>query len=500
MTKDFSRRFFVTSALAGIAAPVWADAPAKSLRPVLRPGAKAAVATKSAATGAATLIDAAKLGGEVAFAVADAKSGLILEQREAARAQPPASVTKAITALYALDTLGAGHRFETGLIGAGAVTGGVLQGDLVLAGGGDPMLDTDALAEMARQLKAAGVREVRGKFLVWGGALPFVHEIDRDQPDHVSYNPAISGLCLNYNRVHFEWKRGNKGWTTAMDARSEKYRPDVTVAKMRVIDRSLPVYTYSESGGVDQWTVASKALGKGGSTWLPVRQPEAYAGEVFRTFARSQGITLDEAKVVKQAPGGAVLVRWQSPPLREVLRDMLKYSNNLTAEMVGLAATIKRLGGARSLLASAAEMSRWAGGALGMSRAKLVDHSGLGAASELTAGDMALALSRVHRSGVLKPILKPIAMRDANGRVNRGHPIKVYAKTGTLNFVSALAGYMEAADGTELAFAIFAADEGKRKRIKVEDRERPQGASSWNQRAKDLQQKLIERWGTLYGT
>jgi len=83
--------------------------------------------------------------------------------------------------------------------------------------------------------------------------------------------------------------------------------------------------------------------------------------------------------------------------------------------------------------------------------------------------------------------------------VNKGHPIKVFAKTGTLNFVSGLAGYLVAPDGSEFAFAIFAADQGKRAQIKRGDRERPQGSRSWNKRAKTLQQKLIERWGVLYG-
>ena len=75
---------------------------------------------------------------------------------------------------------------------------------MILAGGGDPVLNTDALGDMARRLKAAGIREISGKFLVYGGALPNVAEIDKSQPDHVSYNPAISGINLNYNRVHFE--------------------------------------------------------------------------------------------------------------------------------------------------------------------------------------------------------------------------------------------------------------------------------------------------------
>ena len=506
MNKRISRRFFLSAGgagLVGLGLPVLAEAPRTSLRPVARKGVRAAgatVATKAQATGSSVLVSKARLGGHVAFAVADTKSGLVLEARESDLGQPPASVTKAVTALYALDTLGASHRFVTRVITTGPVENGVLKGDLVLAGGGDPTLDTNALADLAAKLKSAGVREVRGGFKVWGGALPRLHEIDRSQPDHVGYNPAISGIALNYNRVHFEWKRGGKGWTTSMDARSNKYRPEVRVARMQVVNRSVPVYTYTEKSGVDHWTVASKALGKGGSRWLPVRQPEIYAGEVFRTFARSQGIVLDQPKVTNARPGGRALASHSSPELRIILRDMLKYSNNLTAEMVGLAASVKRRGGVATLKNSAAEMSRWAAAGLGMSRARLVDHSGLGDASRLTAADMARALVKVHAAGGLKPILKPIAMRNSKGRVDKGHPIKVFAKTGTLNFVSGLAGYMRAPDGTELAFAIFAADEATRAKIKRSDRERPDGARGWNKRAKQLQQKLIERWGTLYGT
>jgi len=107
---------------------------------------------------------------------------------------------------------------------------------------------------------------------------------------------------------------------------------------------------------------------------------------------------------------------------------------------------------------------------------------------------------QVRKQGILRPLLKPFAMRDSKGRVLKTHPIKVDAKTGTLNFVSGLGGYMTAADGTELAFAIFIADTATRARIKKADREVPEGARSWNRKSKQLQQKLIERWGSLYGS
>ena len=74
------------------------------------------------------------------------------------------------------------------------------------------------------------------------------------------------------------------------------------------------------------------------------------------------------------------------------------------------------------------------------------------------------------------------------------------AKTGTLNFVSGLGGFMTAADGTELVFAIFTAHQTAREQIPRAERERPKGARSWNRSSKKLQQKLIERWGRIYGS
>ena len=501
MTNRFSRRVFLSGLLSGVAAPLFAEAPKTSLRPVPRPTGKAKEAVKRSATGAKALIDQSQLGGRVAFSVVDVKSGLVLEEHDGKSGQPPASVTKAVTALYALDQLGAGHRFRTRLIAKAPVQNGVIKGDLILAGGGDPTLDTDALADLARQLKAAGVREVRGTLRTYGGALPSVKEVDSAQPDHVAYNPSVSGLNLNFNRVHFEWKRGGNGYTVTMDARSAKYRPEVRVARMKIAPRDVPVYTYKDKGTYDDWTVARGALGKGGSRWLPVRKPEAYAAEVFSSFARSQGIVLKIGKPVNALPGGGVvLATHQSAQLREILRDMLKYSNNLTAEVVGMAATAKAKGRGGTLRRSAQAMAHWAGRNLGMNGAKFVDHSGLGSASRVSASSMARALARVHRNGALKPILKPIALRHEDGKVNKNHPVKVMAKTGTLYFVSSLAGYMTAPDGTELAFAIFAANEKKRAGINRATGERPAGSGTWNKRAKKLQQKLIERWGVVYGS
>lgn len=494
MVEGISRRLFLTLIAAGTGVGAVADAPVASLRPVLR----GAEFHKRAIPAADEIIDAARLRGRVHFAVADTTSGAMLEQLGAVTALPPASVAKTITALYALDVLGPDHRFDTRLVATGDVIDGVLHGDLVLSGGGDPTLDSNDLQTLAQALKASGLREVRGRFLVYEGALHSVDTIDPTQPDHVGYNPAVSGLALNFNRVHFEWRRGAQGYDVTMDARAEQLRPAVAVARMKVVDREVPVYTYAAQARREDWTVARAALGKGGARWLPVRKPGLYAGDVFRTLSRAQGILLGSAEPTTQRPGGKILARYHSPPLKDILRDMLKYSTNLTAEMAGLAATRARTGRNMPLQASAAEMSRWAATTLGMKDTQLVDHSGLGDASRMTPQDMVRALVAMRGTG-FREILKPIKLRDTKGRPQPDHPVRVHAKTGTLNFVSSLAGYVTAADGTEMAFAIMSADMEHRAALSRAERENPPGGRNWNARARRLQQALIVRWAALYG-
>lgn len=497
MKRLFTRRYFLgTAAAAGAFGPqvVAAAPPTASLRPVLR----GEDFFKRAVRNVEDIFAEAKLAGKVSFAVTDTATGMALEAQDATTGRPPASVTKAITALYALDALGDDHQFETQLLATGGVVNGEIEGDLVLVGGGDPTLDTDALAAMAANLKAAGVIGVKGEFKVFEAGLPVLARIDLEQPDQVGYNPGVSSLALNYNRVHFEWKRTDGNYAVTMEGRTEKYRPSVRMAVMQIRDRASPVYTYEDRGGIDAWSVARGALGRNGSRWLPVRKPGLYAGEVFQTLAGSQGIRLSAPKLVDAVPAGEVLVRHQSPNLRRILRDMLKWSVNLTAEMMGLAATVARGHKPESLKASAEHMNAWAQANLGMQAAALVDHSGLGDDSRVTANDMVTALVKVHSSG-LRDILKPIGMRDEKRKVIKDHPIKVDAKTGTLNFVSSLAGYLTGPDGTEMAFAIFAADEGIRATLTRAEREGPAGGVSWNRRAKRMQQQLIERWGVLYG-
>ncbi|WP_406870652.1 D-alanyl-D-alanine carboxypeptidase/D-alanyl-D-alanine-endopeptidase [Thioclava sp. 'Guangxiensis'] len=440
-------------------------------------------------------VQAAQLGGDVGFVVMDARSGQVLEQRHPDLHMPPASTAKTVTTLYALETLGTDYRFGTRLIATGPVVGGVIQGDLVLSGGADPTLSTDDLGAMAAELSRIGVRGITGRFLVWGGAIPYAEEIARDQPVYVSYNPAVSGLILNFNRVYFAWKRAGNGYQVTMDAPGDAYKPRAYTASMTVAARQAPLFSYSDRGGKEQWSVAASALGRSGSRWLPVRHPVAYAGDVFQTLARSQGCPLPAAEEARSQPAGTVLVTHASHRLPDILEDMLKYSTNLTAEAVGMTSSTVR-GLPASVGRSGASMSQWIAARAGTQAIDLVDHSGLGGNSRVTPLDMVRVMAAGQPVG-LRNLVKPFKMRDASGKTYASQPFRVDAKTGTLNFVSTLTGYMTAPNGRELVFSILTGDVDRRRRTQDEDR--PAGSVQWVKRSKILQSQLLMRWGAVYG-
>lgn len=486
-----TRRGVLAGLLAGIAAPAFAEGAIPKIRPMPR-GRTA----RPELTPVEGLIAAAKLGGVTGFVVADAATGRIIEALAPDAPVPPASVAKTITTLFALEKLGEAHRFRTEVLATGPIRDGRVEGDLILRGGGDPTLDTDRLGDLVAQLAAAGVRSVGGRFLAHDGALPEIGLIDPGQPEYVGYNPSISGLNLNFNRVNFEWKQSPDGYALSMDARGERFLPPVAMARVAAVDREAPLFTYEGGPGEDRWTVAVKALGKGGSRWLPVRHPALYAAEVFQTLARAQGVTLPRAEVVRahDAAGARLVVAHESEPLADVLRDMLRFSTNLTAEVVGLTAS-----GRGDLGASAAAMTEWAAARLGMG-SRFVDHSGLGAGSTTTAADMvrALVAARHTATGPALPgLLRDIGIRDEAGKTIKNHPVRVVAKSGTLNFVSGLAGYIQPPDRATLAFAVFSADVARRDRLSPAEREQPEGGQAWTKRARGLQGRLIARWAEL---
>lgn len=485
--------------LAGIASVYATGAGAGALdsspRPLARGGAVApSVKTPLPDYSSETLIRKANLGGKVGLAVIDVDSGEVLEERLGSTLLPPASTLKSITAIYAINRLGPSFSFATELLATGQVRDGVLTGDLVLKGSGDPTLDTDRLADLVTNLGATGLKEVKGRFLLWTGDLPSGDRIDHDQPEYVGYNPSYGGLNLNFNRVHFEWEKKSGGYDVTMEARGLRFSPATSIAQMSIVDRPTPVYDYRASHERDLWSVAEKALGKNGARWLPVRYPALYTGDVLRKLARDSGIYIPPPERIDVLPDAARLCGTQSDLLVPMLVDMLKYSTNLTAEMTGISASLVEGVPVANLLGSGSRMAGWMMTRYGVEGLRFRDHSGLGYGSAISPGSMAWIL---RENAGLDVLLKTV---DLSLDKKRPSPegVEVRAKTGTLNFVSSLAGFVKTRSGRKLAFAILTADTERRDAIPPDQRESPSGAKGWSRRSRQLQKELIRGWAERF--
>lgn len=471
--KLFHRRAVLAGAAAMLATgPAGARVFSGIRRPPLRP-----------ARPIPAMLQAAGLGqAQLGMAVLDPGTGALLDGWNEDLPMPPASTLKMVTALYALDRLGSSHRFSTRALRRGDM--------LVLAGGGDPVLDTDTLAGLARMTAAAAGGWRPARFAVWGGALPRMERIAPEQAAQLAYNPALSGIMLNHNRVHLGW-RCEESCSLDLTARGDRHAPRAFTIRAGMAGGNG--FGHAIEDGHEVWTIPRSRLGRTGARWLPVRAPELYAGDVFQTLCRAEGLILPAPEVLSGRPEGDEIACIDSPALREVLRGMLEYSTNLTAEAVGLAAS-----GADDLRGSAIVMGDWLAGA-GAGTAVLQDHSGLSADSRISALTLGRLLCGPNRAAALRPLLNrnPLSQtlgKRAQGDGTGGHPL-VLAKTGTLNFVSNLAGYARFPDSVERAFAVMIGDAGRNAASRGD--ELPAGVPGWTDRARLVQRDLIARAGRI---
>jgi len=574
----------------GLGAAAQAGAPARAELPPPRPAAHDAgakplpgqkVTEPRSKALAAPIASEIRLSGRVGYALMDLDSGEILESAAADELFPPASVAKVFTALYALETLGADHRFETRLT-ASAAPGpdGRVPGDVALVGGGDPELDTDALDELAAQAAARGFRGAAGRFVVDASALPPTARIDPLQPEDVTYNPSVGALNLDFNRVLFKWERAGADLGLALEAHGVRARAEPRGVAIAAGPTADGIFERRDDGPLERWTVLERALNAKGQRWLPVRRPAAYAADVFRSLAAERGATLPEAEVGRAPSPAVTLAVRRSAPLSEILQGMLKYSTNLTAEAVGLAASSARGPVPGDLEASARRMDEWAsaralagagisapppesppaprasaaafappaGGretaaaaprpalsagiaatmlaARGAARPgawspvpaasaatapppaepgsiALMNHSGLSEESRVTPAAMVAFLRAADREpggrvrpGELEPLLKEVNLGPAKGEKRLPAGVTASAKTGTMYFVRGLAGYITAASGRRLAFAVFSEDLERRETLV----DTGDGAKSrgWLGRARELERRMVRAWAAGY--
>ena len=405
-------------------------------------------------------------------------SGETLYERDARKLLMPASAMKIVTLAAAAATLGWDYTFATNLLAAGPIDAGALHGDLVVVGSGDPSItsaDGDALfGEWAERLKAAGVRVVDGRVVGDDNAfddngLGFGWSWD-DLPD--DYAAGVSALQFNENAVRVTVSPGPAagdwaGVTIAPGGSGLAIESAVTTtdagSPASIAAHRLPGSMRLALHGTIGAGAAAAAL------TVSVDNPTLFFTAALRGVLIAHGIDVRGPAVDVDdlhdppKPRGAPIATHRSPPLSTLAVRLMKVSQNLYAETL-LKALAARPGGPPADAEGgrkevAAVLAPW-----GIDAGALIqrDGSGLSRYDYVTADALLTILAHVDRDERLRGPFEaalPIAGRDGTlANRMKGTPAEgnARAKTGSMSNVRALAGYVTAASGERLVFALMA--------------------------------------------
>lgn len=402
------------------------------------------------------------------------RTGRVLYARAADKNLRPGSAMKLVTTAAALDALGPEARLRTTVESAARLDDtGDLEGDLFLVGRGDPSLSgrfalgriTAGLEDLADQLWAAGLRRVEGRLIGHEGAF----EGERRGSDWTwedlvwSYGAEASALSFNDNAARLRLRPGARAGDPAVleqEPASDQFRVTSTATTAPAGSKSEPVLDQP----LPNLFRLSGTVAIGDRPWegeVAIADPARYATAMFAAVLKARGIQVagELATTSDPLPGGSRALAFRdSPPVGELLKVVNKESQNLHAEILLrlLGQKVKGLGTAEAGTEAAREFLARSG--VAAEAFSLEDGSGLSRSDLLSAHGLAGLLvamdrhpfGRVYRDSLAEPGQKGTLEHRLARMAGR-----LQAKTGTLRFVNALAGYLSAADGDRLAFAII---------------------------------------------
>ena len=406
-------------------------------------------------------------------------SGEILYRHDSTKLMMPASNMKIVTLAAAAERLGWDYTFETRLLTTQPIENGVLEGDLVIVGSGDPSINgrggspTRVFEDWADRLRAAGLTRIDGRIVGDDRAFP-------DEPlgfgwswDDLGSGDAAPVTALQYNENVAEVVV--RPGEAAGSAATMELRPPESGL---VLDAHV---TTSGAGVAPDLTLrrlpGSDRLFVGGT--IPAGSPEIVetaavddpAGFFVRALravlikngidVRGEAVGISGAGSMPDLAGRTVLLSHRSPPLSELATVLMKVSQNLYAETLlrALGATrgTATADGGRKVVQEVLE--RWG---VPPDAVVLRDGSGLSRYNYLTAETLVRILRQMYRDPRHRQAFSatlPIGGRDGTiARRMKGTRAEgnVLAKTGSLSNVRALSGYVKTLDGEPLAFSIIA--------------------------------------------
>jgi len=398
----------------------------------------------------------------------------------------PASLTKILTVWNALETLGPNYQFETELLSVSKINNGVLEGDLILKGAGDPFFTNAMLMNLAMKLKNRGITSIKGKFYYDQSALPKSDMISSIGLGDQTYNPGVSALSLEFNRFTV-WK-GNK-----------PIPPLSSLKIMNVREKFTPGKRFKAMNGdpnVEAWTL-SKSQRYGVLEEVPVRNPALIFADTFRMIAKKIGVELPSPQ--EGQAKGRTLVTEKSQPLHLITKSVMEYSNNMMAELLLLNSTKKD-----SIKSSAGELQKKLKAEFSGLDLDLLNGSGLDSENKLTPKSLTLFLEKnFHKTFEDISFTSLFSISGQSGWMLRrlNDPTlayNVWAKTGSLDYIDNMAGYLFTKSGKIYAFSFFINDLEKRNLLDGPNSEKNnrlrEKAKKWRKSSKPLTDAILRHW------
>jgi serine-type D-Ala-D-Ala carboxypeptidase/endopeptidase (penicillin-binding protein 4) len=379
------------------------------------------------------------------------------------QAMNPASVMKLVTTFAALELLGPAYRWQTEVFAAGPTRGDVLEGNLVLRGHGDPKLTYEGFWLLLRELRARGVRDIRGDVVIDRSFFAALEDARIDDEQYRPYNVAPDALLLNFRSVRFTFVPDPA--TSSVRVLTEPTLPDLSIqnsltltdgacpegrAFRDLIGASFASSPHPRAAFTGRYPAACAEHELNAALYAP----EEYLASVLKQLWTEIGGSWSGTVREGIAPVAAMpLYVHESPPLSDIVRDINKFSNNVMARQLFLTLA-GELGGAPARPENAVKPIRDWLQKKGIAARELVmeNGSGLSRNERISAATLGSLLQAAWRSPAMPELLASMPVIALDGTMRRrlrGEPIagNGHIKTGLLADARSVAGFVRDANG-----------------------------------------------------
>lgn len=412
--------------------------------------------------------------GALAALVVDAapalngKSAPLLNWRANA-AMNPASVMKLVTTYAGLELLGPAFTWNTPVYVDGTIAGGVLQGNLIIQGQGDPKLVLERLWLLLRRVQGLGIKSITGDILLDRSAFAASTQnpADFDGEPQRPYNAAPDALLINFKSVVMTFAPN-----LASGSANVSFDPPLATVQ---VQSSVPL-SAGQNGSASLATCGdyrsllkadfadplrigfngSYPVACGEKVWaVAYADPASYAERAVAGLWQEMGGKLGgRVREGRATPDLKPAFELVSPTLAEVIRDINKFSNNVMAQQLFLTLSLQRTGVA-SNEASREVVDNWWRERFGDQDQPVLDNgSGLSRQARITPQGLARLLQTAYVSGTMPELMASLPITGVDGTLKRSKSSVsqgwAHLKTGTLRDATALAGYVHTPSGKRL--------------------------------------------------